>query len=120
MRSNAIIIAINSGKLALTILSKGTFPTAEETNKLTTTGGVMKPIAKLTTIMTPKCIGSTRNTVETGNRIDVKITIAAIVSIQEPTINKNILIKNNIIIGLSEMETIVSASCDGIRSIGNQ
>src|SRR5699024_12487155 len=116
----AIIIAINSGKLALTILSKGTFPTAEETNKLTPTGGVMKPIDKLTTIMTPKCIGSTTISVATCNRIGVKITIAAIVSIKAPTINKNILINNNIIIELSEMKTIVSSICDEIRSIDNK
>src|SRR5699024_8398255 len=107
----------NIGIIALIIFSNGTFPIVEATNKLTPSGGVTNPIARFITNMIPKCIGSIPIFVTTGKRIGVKITIAEIVSINIPTINKNILIINIIIIGLSDTPTIRSAIIDGIRSL---
>ena len=68
----------------------------DATNKLTPIGGVTKPIARFTTIITPKCIGSIPIAVTIGNKIGVKIRIAGVVSMTIPTISKNILITSKI------------------------
>lgn len=70
----------------------------DATNKLTPIGGVTKPIARFTTIMTPKWIGSIPIAVTIGNKIGVKIRIAGVVSITIPTISKNALITSKITI----------------------
>src|SRR5699024_6349748 len=90
--SKAIIITNIIGIIALIILSNGTAPIVDATNKLTPSGGVTNPIARFITSMIPKWIGSIPIFVTTGKSIGVKITIAEIVSINIPTINNNKLI----------------------------
>ena len=103
---NAPNINSKIGTIAFIICSIGVFPTAEAMNKFTPNGGVIKPIAKLTTIMTPKWIGSTPASTAIGNKIGVSIAKAGIVSIKAPTTNKNTLIHSKIIIGLDETDAI--------------
>src|SRR5699024_8442684 len=77
------------------------FAVLAATNKLTPTGGVINPTAKLNIIIKPKCIGSTPISIANGNKIGVKITIAAKASITKPTISKNKFKSNKIITLLS-------------------
>src|SRR5699024_730908 len=93
-----IIIMIN-GIIARTKGSNVVLPTRAPTNSDTPTGGVINPIAKLATMMIPKWVGSIPIDVTTGSKIGVKITIAAIASMKVPTISKNKLINNMVIIG---------------------
>ncbi len=61
-------------------------------------------MAKATTIIIPKWIGSYPSSVTIGKNIGVSIKIAANVSINIPTINKSNIIINIIIIGFSLIE----------------
>ena len=68
------------------------------TNRLTPIGGVIKPMARFTTMMTPNWIGFTPMFVAIGNRIGVRIRIAGVVSMTIPTMSRNAFIMNRIII----------------------
>ena len=87
----------------------------DATNKLTPIGGVTKPIARFTTIMTPKWIGSIPIAVTIGSKIGVKIRIAGVVSITIPTISKNTLITSKITILLWKLLKIHALIVCGTR-----
>ena len=50
----------------------------------------MKPQARFTVIMSPKCIGSMPIVLTTGSNIGVSIMTAAILSTKQPIISRNI------------------------------
>src|SRR5690625_3103708 len=116
MINKAAIIVNKIGIIAFAIDSNGTFPTVDATNKLTPNGGVTNPIARFITRITPKWTGSIPIEVTTGSNIGVKITIDEIVSINIPTISRNILMIKMITSGLSDTPTIKSATITGILS----
>src|SRR5690625_3286498 len=78
--SNVINIAKKKGITARDNVSIDKPDMPEATNKFTPRGGVIKPIAKLTTMTIPKCIGSKPMLTAIGSKIGVKIMIAANVS----------------------------------------
>lgn len=88
------MIKIN-GIIPFKITSIGEFDILEATKRLIPSGGVIKPIAKLVTIIKPKWIGSTPKDVATGKRIGANTKIAGVVSMKQPTINNSTLINNN-------------------------
>lgn len=107
---------IMKGKAAFAISSTGISVKLLATNRLTPTGGVTKPIAKFTTIITPKCIGSTPKLRTSGNKIGVSINMAGVVSIIIPTNSNNIFITINMVIRLEAIDVIASAaSCGAFR-----
>ena len=114
-----VSIATKNGIIALEIASIERPEIPDPTNKLTPNGGVMNPIAKLTTMIIPKWIGSIPMFTAIGSKIGVKIMIAANVSIKQPTINSNNVISKMIIIGFSEIDNIKSVTICGICSIVN-
>lgn len=61
-----------------------TLPIAEPTNSTAPTGGVIKPMPRLTSMIMPKCTGSTPMPVMTGIRIGVRIRINGAMSITVP------------------------------------
>src|SRR5699024_4738886 len=66
------------------------------TNRLTPTGGVTCPIARLTVAITPNATRSYPRALHTGIMIGIKIYIAEFASIKHPAIRKMILtIKRN-------------------------
>ena len=71
------------------------------TNKTDPTGGVQRPIQRLSISTIPKWVGSIPKAVTIGRKIGVKISTAGVASIKTPTANKITLIINNIIILLS-------------------
>ena len=78
--------------IPLITLSRVVSPTRDATNRFTPSGGVMKPIARLTTMMIPKCVTSTPIAVTTGYRMGARIIIAHSVSMKQPTISSSTLI----------------------------
>ena len=82
-------------------VSRGSEPTLAATKRLMPKGGVIKPIAKFTTMMIPKCTGLIPMEVATGKRIGASTMIAGVVSMKQPTNNNNTLINNKIKIALS-------------------
>ena len=70
------------------------FPILEATNKHTPTGGVVRPMIKLRTAITVKCMGSTSTSIATLSNMGNKINRAAIVSMKVPTNINNKLINN--------------------------
>lgn len=91
------------------------------TNKFTPIGGVMNPIARLTIIMTPKCIGLIPILCTIGIKIGVNINIAGVVSITIPTTNNTKLITNNSIIlfvKLTEIHSLTSCgTCINVNTL---
>ena len=57
IRSKAATDARRKGQIAIVISSIEVLPILQATNKVGPTGGVAKPIAKLTHMMMPKCTG---------------------------------------------------------------
>ena len=98
-------------------VSRSLRPTLDATNRLIPRGGVMNPIARLTTITMPKWIGSTPNCAAIGNKIGASTIIAGVVSIKHPTISSNTLINNKIKILLSVKLMIPFVMAPGIFSI---
>ena len=74
----------------------------------------MKPMARFTTMMIPKCVTSTPIAVTTGYRMGARIMTAMRVSMKQPTINK-MLISSRITILLSVRDIIADATVVGIR-----
>ena len=60
-------------------------PMPQARNRQTPTGGVNRPIARLTTMIIPKCTGLTPRAVTIGIRIGQKTVTAGLRSIQVPT-----------------------------------
>ena len=89
----------------------------EPTNKLTPSGGVIKPIDNVTIIMIPKWIGSIPNSIATGKRIGVKIITAADVSMKQPIISSSKMINRIIVSGLSDRDRNTLATACGIFSM---
>ena len=71
------------------------------TNKTDPTGGVQRPIHKLSISTIPKWVGSIPKAVTIGRKIGVKISTAGVASMKIPTANKITLIINSITILLS-------------------
>ena len=82
--------AIKSGITALEISFKLTSATPQATYKLTPTGGVKRPIARLTTIVTPRCTRSIPRALATGTNNGVKIYNADVESKKHPAIRRMI------------------------------
>jgi hypothetical protein len=78
------------GRMAREIRSSLIFPIAQAMNRHTPTGGVVRPITKLSTRMTPKCSGSTPVWIINGSKTGVRIMREAVVSINVPTMSKKI------------------------------
>ena len=66
------------------------------TNNKEPTGGVHNPMQRLTTMMIPKCTGSTPTLVTTGKKMGVKINTAGVISMNVPINNKIRLITSKI------------------------
>ncbi|MNI77340.1 hypothetical protein D3C73_1336250 [compost metagenome] len=64
-----------------------TLPMAEPTNSTAPTGGVINPMPRFTSMIMPKCTGSTPMPVITGSRIGVRIRISGAMSITVPSSN---------------------------------
>lgn len=90
------------------------FDIPEPTYKTVPTGGVINPIDKLITIMIPKYAISILYALNTGNKTGTKINTAGIKSITHPTSNKNSIIINIKIVGLSVNPLIVWTNSVGI------
>jgi len=69
-------------------LSRFVSPIEQAMNKQTPTGGVVKPITRLSTKMTPKCSGSTPICFIKGSKTGVRIISDAVVSMKVPMISK--------------------------------
>lgn len=109
------ITAMN-GIIPFNITSIGESAIREATKRLIPSGGVIKPIAKLVTMIKPKWIGSTPSDAATGIKIGAKIRIAGVVSIKQPTINNKRLISRRIIILFEEIAIKPFATIVGICS----
>ena len=75
------------------------------TNKTEPTGGVQRPIQRLSIKTIPKWVGSIPSSVTMGRKIGVKINTAGVASINTPTANKIRLIIKRITILLSLTES---------------
>ena len=92
MNTSATINININGIAALAISATGTPVKELVTKRLMPIGGVTKPIARLTTMITPKWTGSTPNAVTIGSKIGVRIRMAGVVSITIPTKSRKTLI----------------------------
>ena len=70
-------ITARHGNNHLIIRSIGALPILDAMNRFTPTGGVQRPMVKLTVIIRPKCNGSTPNAETVGNSTGVNRIIAA-------------------------------------------
>src|SRR3546814_4378260 len=70
------------------IFATGISANLQSAKRFTPNGGVIMPRARLTTMMVPKCTGSTPNWMPMGTRIGASTMMAADVSINIPIINK--------------------------------
>ena len=61
--------------------------TVQAAKRLTPKGGVIMPMARLTTMMMPKCTGSTPKCTATGTRMGASTMMAADVSMNMPITN---------------------------------
>lgn len=113
---NITNMAHKNGVIDFTSSSRDTSATPVATNKLAPKGGVQKPIAKLTVIMTPKWTGSIPIPWTIGSKIGVRMIMEAIVSMNIPTIRSIIFISNSMINGFSDTEVIMLATSTGTRS----
>src|SRR5699024_11542945 len=104
-----IIKTIINGIAFLAIVRTDNLLSELATNKFNPKGGVTKPIAKDTTIIIPKCIGSIPIAFTTGKKIGAKIKIAGVVSMTIPIIKRNKMITKIIIILLYKLSVSVSA-----------
>ena len=82
--------------MPLVTVSSGSRPTLAATNRLIPRGGVMNPIARFTTMMTPKWIGFIPMLSAIGSRIGDSTIIAGVVSMKQPTIRSSRLISSRI------------------------
>ena len=108
------MIIIN-GTIDLHSVVNFVFVIPEAINKLQPTGGVIKPMAILTTMMRPKWTIPIPKAFATGYRMGDKIRIAGVVSMMHPTIS-NIKFSNSRINNLlSVMEVMVAIKASGRR-----
>src|SRR5690606_10856429 len=76
------------------ILSSDILATAQAAKRLTPKGGVIMPMARFTTMMVPKCTGSTPNFMATGTRMGASTMMEADVSMNMPMMNRAMLTPN--------------------------
>ena len=111
------------GIACFAISMRGTSVSELATNRLTPMGGVTKPIARFTTIITPKWIGSMPMDSTIGSRIGVRIRIAGVVSMTIPTISRNALITRRRTIGFVKCdrihELIACGTCISVSTLEN-
>ena len=81
--------------MVLASVSNFTPDIIEAVNRFAPRGGVTKPIAKFKIMIIPKWTGLTPTKVTIGNKIGVKIMIAAHVSINVPTKSNKTLMSNS-------------------------
>jgi hypothetical protein len=86
---------MKKGHICLNMLSNFSFATAAPTNKLHPYGGVHKPTAKFTAIITPKWTGLIPNALTVGINIGAITMIAGTVSKKRPINSNTIFIKIN-------------------------
>ena len=113
---NAKIITSKKGIAAFATVSLLTFEILLATKRFTPTGGVINPMARAVTIMTPKCIGSIPMRVAKGSKTGVMMTIAASASIKSPTRSRRASIERIIIALLSVKLRTLAAAVSGICS----
>ena len=101
------------GMACLAISMTDTSVSELATKRLTPIGGVTKPMARLTTMITPNWIGSMPIASMIGKSIGVRIKMAGVVSITIPTISKNKLITRSIITGLLKLFKIKALTVCG-------
>ena len=111
------IMAIKNGSEAYAMAAVFSSVMALATKSVCPNGGVVKPIAKLQTKITPKCTGSTPTLTMTGSSMVPKIIVAEADSISAPAIRRKILTKTKSTYLLLEMVSIHFAIISGICSI---
>ena len=111
---SAIMMNINL-KIPCKIVSIDSLEILEATKRLIPRGGVQKPMAKFTTMMIPKCTGSTPMLAATGINMGASTNIAGVVSMKQPTTRSRMLMRIRSIILLSVILkipcVIVSGTC---------
>lgn len=105
-----------NGAMARINLSNEMSATPCTTNKSSPTGGVIKPMARLITMTTPKKSGSIPAFIAIGRSNGVKIVMAAEAFKKQPAINKTTLIITRIKTWLLVMPVINEANICGICS----
>src|SRR5690554_189253 len=108
---------LNHGMAARITLVIGIPVTAEVTKRFSPTGGVIMPISMLTTITTPRWIGSMPSSTAIGNRMGAKIRIMAEGSIKAPAINNTMLTTNRKVQGDKPASITQDVICCGICSV---
>lgn len=105
--ANPMIMAIKKGSNGLTTLEIEVLATPTPMNNTEPTGGVHKPIQRLSTMIIPKCTGSIPNSVTTGKNIGVKINTAGVMSMKIPTKSKIrlMIIRMTNLLSLNESNT---------------
>ena len=106
-----------NGTIPFRITSIGESEILEATKRLIPSGGVIKPIAKFTTMIKPKWIGSNPMALATGKRIGANTKIAGVVSMKQPTIKSKMLMRIKITTGLSDTVIIICVTMAGICSM---
>jgi len=109
--------AKRKGSIALVICSSFISPIAHAMKRHTPTGGVVSPITRLSTMITPKWSGSTPILFIRGSNTGVKIISEAVVSMNVPTISKSIFTRRRIAMRLWVKEITNSVKYCGISSL---
>ena len=91
--------------------------TAEVTNRLRPTGGVIRPISMFTTMMMPRWIGSIPSSTAMGNRMGARIRITADGSMKAPAISSTMLTTSRNCQGCRPSSTTQAVICCGICSV---
>ena len=121
--NNAIKKKPMSGIALFAISTTGISVRELATKRFTPIGGVTKPIAKFTTIITPKWIGFIPNPSTIGRRIGVRIRMAGVVSITIPTSNNTRLITINtttLLVKWARIHPLISCgTCISVSTLEN-
>ena len=113
-------LANRNGISGFTIFAIGTPETLDPTKRLRAIGGVMTPIAKLTSIMIPKWMGLIPAAEAIGRRIGVVIKIAVVASIIIPKRRSSRLIISIIPNFESDILKIALEICAGTLAMVNR
>lgn len=110
---NETIIAKTKGIDSLTMSGTDIPVNAEVRYRFVAIGGVTKPIAKLIVTITPKCIESTPSGCTIASSNGENIRLADMVSINIPTIKRNMLMIAKITYLFSEIAPIMALRAEG-------
>ncbi|MNZ72889.1 hypothetical protein D3C78_912800 [compost metagenome] len=91
--------------------------TAEVTNRLRPTGGVIRPISMFTTMMMPRWIGSMPSCTAIGNRIGARIRMIAEGSMKAPATSSTMFTTSRNIHGDRPMSITQAVMVCGICSV---